>query len=129
MYIFITKKFVRDCKQYDVWKFITVQEREKQKDGVSCGIFVILFIIRFLKGETYMNLGNIQEFRKSLKQLLRRNSDDISSFCCHCGNIKRDKIKCRKCNYRVCKMCVKDKNKYNKNFSICKICTNNILKL
>lgn len=118
-------RFVEDSKT-DIWKFVKIQKRQKQSDSVSCGIFVILYMICFLKGKPYTKLGSIHTFKENLKPLLREYSDNISNFCCHCGNLKRLKTKCKKCNYHVCNDCINDVHKYNNKFKICKICTNKI---
>lgn len=76
-------------------------------------------------GKSLLNLPNPDDFRETLKSLLSRNSDNLSTFCCHCGQSKNKTTKCQSCKYRVCTDCTKY---YNENFTVCQICSQNILK-
>ncbi|KNC25095.1 hypothetical protein FF38_00388, partial [Lucilia cuprina] len=44
--------FISNCRKNSdetKWKFVQILERKKQDDGVSCGVFVILYALSFLK--------------------------------------------------------------------------------
>lgn len=101
---------------YDVSKWININiPHDLQNDGHNCGIFVLMYIERFLQGGSMLNLALPENYRVKCKQDIVQNV--ATNICLYCGkNIKIDKIvKCVYCERSIC--CFKGTD-----FSTCELC-------
>lgn len=116
-------KFLLHTKE-ESWTFKEITVRAKQTDSASCGVYIIMYVLNYLSTKSLLDLPNPNHYRKALKYLLIRNADDLTTFCCHCGQNKNERTKCQSCEYRVCTDCAQY---YRKTFMKCKICTKRII--
>lgn len=110
------------------WQFKETTERDLQKDGNSCGIFVLMYASRIIKGQTLTNLNKPNNFRASMKKLLIKHQGDKTRFCCHCGCLKKIKEEiyiCQECNFYICNKC-RSKH-FDLKTNLCKIVKNKVI--
>lgn len=71
-----------------------------QMDGVNCGVYVIHFFSCLVGGTNLETPVNIQQLRKTLKELLLKNSSDMTTRCLFCTRTvlsQEDVFSCKSC--------------------------------
>lgn len=84
--------------------FVHSKKHARQTDSTSCGVFVLKFLECMLAGEENLDIditGRILDTRKSIGQVLLKNSDDLEQYCRYCYTKESEErgtlVCCRQC--------------------------------
>lgn len=117
----------------DNWEFTTV-EHIKQVDSFNCGVFIIYFFSKIVKNEPLTDYIDINHFRRNLKWLLLKYSDDMKNKCLFCSlectTTNESVFNCESCKRPIHEKCVRTISEIKQGISmqqklingICELC-------
>lgn len=119
--------FDDDTFSVSEWNMITINyDRQPQDDGNNCGVYVLMYIQRYLLKTHLTNLALCAVFRNECKRSLIENVEiDICLYCMETNGLKkpRDLPQCKICQRHICTKCAL---KYP-NYETCLLCENYLL--